>query len=157
MCIGADDFVEFVLGFVVENSISVVVRVIIDPYVTYVVDNMPYFIGLFKNWIRKTIFRQNEEYLENLEDIKPKDDLNLTSTIVNSLETYGQDAVSIIIGPIFIYLIFFTRKETDFGETYGILDKVWIEFLLILNILNSSYDSRFILCPDVVISLYRTG
>ncbi|CAM9092103.1 unnamed protein product, partial [Ectocarpus fasciculatus] len=126
--LGADDLVDFILGFFIDFLITVVERTYIDPHIGDIFD---FFTEGFEKFVA-FVKRMTPSYLRKKTKKGAKEEKETTETVEPILDAYSgvcSDAMANFFTPYVIYLLIYFRAQIVLPEFYGIAEKDMLFYL----------------------------
>jgi len=121
MTLGADGFIQFITGFIVELLIMVVKRIAMDPIKFKVVRTAKLKVKIAQ---AQKAGQPVPVYTPELEAIGVMIDM------LQSMYRFSVDSLGTVISPITIAVLFFFRKEYEISKLYGIRDLDLLFYML---------------------------
>jgi hypothetical protein len=164
--LGADDLVDFILGFFIDFLITVVERTYIDPHIgdifDFVGETIEKFVKFMKNLTPAYLRKKKKKGEKESKEVKPKRELEdiganveTTETVEPILDSYSgvcSDAMGTFFTPYVIYLLIYFRVQIVLPEFYGIAEKdmlYYLFFQLIIIVFTVLADVILLSCQEL--------
>eukprot|EP00762_Andalucia_godoyi_P003604 ANDGO_00631.mRNA.1 hypothetical protein GUITHDRAFT_146773 len=148
---GADTFIDFMIGYLIDLVMEVIMRIYLGPLVAHVTAKLPDYKRKVIYYLRKWFQKDGSEELEY-----PQDEVEMDPIVpvIESLVVYSIGDLSMMFAPVVIGFLYLFRKETMIGNFYGIRDSDFIFFLAfgIVIIFSQSVMDAFL---DHLLELYK--
>jgi hypothetical protein len=141
---------DFVVGYLIELVMEILMRVYIDPLVANISAKLP-------DYRRKIIYYIKRLTTKHAEDLEyPEDEIEIHPIVpvIETLVVYSIGDIALMFGPVLIAFIYLFRRETEIGKYYGIGDSDFLYFLAfsVVIIFSQSSMDAFL---DHLLELYK--
>lgn len=120
--VGAADFFDFLVSFLIELTILVIERTYIDPFVKYATGKLPIIQGRMRV---RALRRENRNAAASILEKKivlmqENFDSETIEPMLDSLVVYSNETIALLLSPIVLFIVVLFTKETAIPQNYGI-------------------------------------